>query len=184
MSKTKNSGPWKNADNADRSSKLQQQQQRSNPGGGGRPSSSSGSNSGGGGPDAHLKFQSIQAEADKLALSGMYTEAIELYTRALTVQPNDLNALVNRSRCHMMMGDNLEAVKDADKVFEIDPTYIRGVYQRAEALYSKGDFEEALLLYHRGHQARPDIQGFSVGIVKATESIRGALALINTDKVK
>lgn len=33
----------------------------------------------------------------------------------------------------------------------------KGVYQKAEALYNRGDFELALVYYHRGNQYRPEV---------------------------
>ena len=47
----------------------------------------------------------------------------------------------------------------------------QGLYQKAEALYSKGEFELALVFYHRGHKLRPELQEFRLGINKAQEAI-------------
>lgn len=47
----------------------------------------------------------------------------------------------------------------------------QGLYQKAEALYTMGDFEFALVFYHRGHKLRPELQEFRLGIQKAQEAI-------------
>lgn len=52
---------------------------------------------------------------------------------------------------------------------------LQAIFAKAEALYSKGDFEMALLHYHRGHQAKPDVDDFRLGIQKAKEAINNAI---------
>ena len=47
----------------------------------------------------------------------------------------------------------------------------QGLYQKAEALYTMGDFEFALVFFHRGHKLRPELQEFRLGIQKAQEAI-------------
>ena len=49
--------------------------------------------------------------------------------------------------------------------------FCQGLYQKAEALYQMGDFEYALVFYHRGHKLRPELQEFRLGIQKAQEAI-------------
>jgi tetratricopeptide repeat protein 25 len=45
------------------------------------------------------------------------------------------------------------------------------LYQKAEALYAMGEFELALMFYHRGKKLRPDLREFQLGINKAQEAI-------------
>jgi hypothetical protein len=49
----------------------------------------------------------------------------------------------------------------------------RGILQKAETLYTTGDFEFALVFYHQGYKLRPD-QEFKVGIQKAQEAINNS----------
>ena len=49
--------------------------------------------------------------------------------------------------------------------------FLQGLYQKAEVLYSQGEFELALMFYHRGHKLRPELQEFTRGINKAQEAI-------------
>jgi len=48
---------------------------------------------------------------------------------------------------------------------------LQGLYQKAEALYTMGDFEFALVFYHRGCELRPELQKFRLGIQKSHEAI-------------
>lgn len=58
--------------------------------------------------------------------------------------------------------------------------FFKGVFQKAEALYAKGDFEMALVHYHRGKQFRPEIDEFRLGIQKAREAIDNSIGSKNT----
>ena len=46
---------------------------------------------------------------------------------------------------------------------------------KAEALYQKGDFETALVFYHRGNKLRPELQEFRLGIQKCEEAIDNSI---------
>lgn len=46
---------------------------------------------------------------------------------------------------------------------------------KAEALYQKGDFETALVYYHRGNKLRPELQEFRLGIQKSQEAINNSI---------
>lgn len=50
----------------------------------------------------------------------------------------------------------------------------QGILQKAETLYTMGDFEFALVFYHRGYKLRPDRE-FKVGIQKAQEAINNSV---------
>ena len=49
------------------------------------------------------------------------------------------------------------------------------MFQKAEALYQLGDFEMALVFFHRGHRLRPELQELRMGIQKAEEAIKNSI---------
>lgn len=127
-------------------------------------------------------FEIYKAEADSLFKQGEYRKSIESYTTALELQPSDKNCLVCRSKCHLQLGDTATALEDAELSLADDNTFHKGVYQKAQALYYQGDFEMALVFYHRGHKLRPELQEFRLGIQKAQEAIDNSVG--SPDKVK
>jgi len=54
-------------------------------------------------------------------------------------------------------------------------TFFKGIFQKAEALYATGDFEMALVYYHRGNKLRPEFNDFRLGIQKASEAIDNSI---------
>ncbi|KAM4598220.1 outer dynein arm-docking complex subunit 4 [Polymixia lowei] len=120
-------------------------------------------------------FSTYVAEGDQLYHKGEYMKAIESYSTALILQPDDKNCLVARSKCYLKMGDSENALGDAEASLKEDKEFFKGLYQKAEALYTMGDFEFALVFYHRGHKLRPELQEFRLGIQKAQEAIENSV---------
>lgn len=127
-------------------------------------------------------FEIYKAEADTLLKQGDYRKAIESYTIALELMSNDKTCLVARSRCYLALGDTRKALIDAESSLADDKTFHKGIFQKAEAMYYKGDFELALVFYHRGHKLRPELQEFRLGIQKAQEAIENSVG--TSDRVK
>ncbi|KAJ3364379.1 Tetratricopeptide repeat protein 25 [Allomyces javanicus] len=120
-------------------------------------------------------FQSYAAEGDILAKQGEFRKAIEAYTKALNMRPTEKNCLVARSKCYLQLGDSDLALQDAEAALKEDTEFFKGMYQKAEALYAKGDFEMALVFYHRGNKLRPELDEFRLGIQKAREAIDNSI---------
>ncbi|VDP63691.1 unnamed protein product [Schistosoma mattheei] len=55
--------------------------------------------------------------------------------------------------------------------------YLKAImaYDQGQILYNKGDFEHALVYFHRGQQQRPELQMFRLGIQKSEEAIENSL---------
>jgi tetratricopeptide (TPR) repeat protein len=107
----------------------------------------------------------------------------------LDIKPTDKFVLVARSRCYLAVGDSKSALEDAESALREDKDFFKVIYtftspffyssqakfQKAEALYAKGDFEMALVYYHRGHVLRPELDEFRLGIQKAREAIDNSI---------
>ncbi|XP_060757978.1 outer dynein arm-docking complex subunit 4 isoform X2 [Neoarius graeffei] len=81
----------------------------------------------------------------------------------------------------MAEGDQLFHKGQYSKAIE---RYSTGLYQKAEALYGMGDFEFALVFYHRGHKLRPELQEFRLGIQKAEEAITNSVGSPSSVKLE
>ena len=83
-----------------------------------------------------------------------------------------------RSKCHLQLGEPADAYEDAEIALKEDKEFFKAIFQKAEALYSKGDFELALVFYHRGNKLRPELDEFRLGIQKAREAISNSIGSI------
>ena len=95
--------------------------------------------------------------------------------QALDFQPDDRACLVSRSHCYLQLGNTTAALKDVEESLIEDKNYLKGLFQKAEVLYAMGDFEFALMFYHRGNKIRPQMQEFLLGIQKAQEAINNSI---------
>ncbi|WAR06265.1 TTC25-like protein [Mya arenaria] len=125
-------------------------------------------------------FEIYRAEADSLFKQGEYRKSIESYTLALELTPGEKNCLVARSKCYLQLGDMQSALNDAEASLQEDKDYHKGIFQKAQALYYQGDFEMALVFYHRGHKLRPELHEFRLGIQKGQEAIDNSVGCKST----
>ncbi|XP_030076979.1 outer dynein arm-docking complex subunit 4 [Microcaecilia unicolor] len=124
------------------------------------------------------------AEGEQLYQKGEYRKAIDCYTCSLQHQPADKNCLVARSKCYLKLGKLQLALQDAESSLKLDKEFFRGLYQKAETLYAMGDFEFALVYYHRGYRQRPELQEFRLGIQKAQEAIDNSVGSPSSVKLE
>ncbi|CAG9768280.1 unnamed protein product [Ceutorhynchus assimilis] len=110
--------------------------------------------------------------------------AIDFMSKALELNPTEKNSLVARSKCYILLGQPENALKDAETALHVDKTFIKAIYQKAEALYYLGDFEHSLMYYHRGLHIRPDHQGFKLGVQKSQKAIENAIGSFLPSKSK
>lgn len=120
-------------------------------------------------------FENFKSEGDVLYKHCEFKKALNSFDKALDIKPGDFNCLVARSQCHIELGNADAALADAEEILREDPKHIKGLSQKAAALYQKGDFEHALLFYHRGHKLRPEVQAFRLGIQKSQEAIENSI---------
>ncbi|EPQ13659.1 Tetratricopeptide repeat protein 25 [Myotis brandtii] len=123
-------------------------------------------------------FPSYMAEGERLYLCGEFSKAALSFSN-----DGDKNCLVARSKCYLKMGELEKSLKDAEDSLQGDPTFCKGILQKAETLYTMGDFEFALVFYHRGYKLRPDRE-FKVGIQKAQEAINNSVGTPSSIKLE
>lgn len=148
----------------------------------------------GGGTVDLAGYNKYIAEGDVMTGMGpiKYEIALDLFNKALLcVSPNDVLevsfaklGLYHRSRCYLALGNHVAALKDAEMILKEDPTFVHGISAKAEALYFCGDFESALVFFHRGHKLRPEFQQFRMGINKCREAITNAIGSTDACQLK
>ncbi|GAB1600111.1 tetratricopeptide repeat protein 25-like isoform X1, partial [Argonauta hians] len=76
------------------------------------------------------------------------------------------------------------ALNDAEMALLQGTDFIPAILRKAEALYQLGDFETALVYFHRGNKLRPELQEFLLGISKAQEAINNSIGCFNRVKLQ
>ncbi|KXS17064.1 TPR-like protein [Gonapodya prolifera JEL478] len=133
---------------------------------------------GGGMVDPALQaFHTAFAEAELHFRHGDATTALSKYNAALEARPGDRAVLLARSRCLLSLGLAKQALQDADALLALEKENARAILLRAEALFASGNFENALVWFHRGARLKPEIDEFRLGIQKAQESILSGIGI-------
>ncbi|CAH8467734.1 unnamed protein product [Schistosoma rodhaini] len=120
-------------------------------------------------------FEVYRSEGDAFLMKKKYLKAIVAYDQALDRKENDRHCLLRRSSCYLALGNLTKALSDADVALLEDSNYYKALYLKGQILYNKGDFEHALVYFHRGQQQRPELQMFRLGIQKSEEAIENSL---------
>lgn len=91
----------------------------------------------------------------------------------------DINALIARSKCYLLLGDTVKALEDAETALSCEKDNIRAIQQKAEALYFLGQFEQSLMYFHRGLKIRPELDTFRLGVQTTRKAIENTIGLNN-----
>ncbi|CAG2212974.1 TTC25 [Mytilus edulis] len=126
-------------------------------------------------------FETLRDEGEYFVHVKQFQKAIE----SPGDEHRDKNCLVTRSKCWLQLGNAENALTDAEEALREDKDFIRvGLYQKAEALYQLGDFETALVFFHRGHKLRPELQELRMGIQKSEEAINNSIGVPESVKLQ
>jgi len=102
------------------------------------------------------------------------TRTLFYLSKAVEMNNYDESALVIRSKCYFILGRNDEAVKDALDAVTINPHNAAAKEALAVALYANGQFEKALVYFHRLYRKRSTAY-YSAWVKRCEETIRSYL---------
>lgn len=87
-----------------------------------------------------------------------YPVALELYTKAIEVEPNNHIFYSNRAACYMKMDKFQEALEDSEKCIQINHTFAKGYQRKGSALGKLEKFWESFVSYSKGSLYDPSNQ--------------------------
>lgn len=79
-----------------------------------------------------------------------YAGAVKHYTEAIKADPNSHTYYSNRSAAFASMNKPQDALADADKCINMEPTFARGYGRKGVALYKLGRYADAMVAYSSG----------------------------------
>ena len=94
-----------------------------------------------------------------------FEKAIDLFSKAIEVSENPNHVLYsNRSACYTSLHKYDDALKDAEKCVEINPTWAKGYNRVAAAYYGEGRFDDAEKQYQKALEIDPSNKMAKTGI--------------------
>ncbi|KAL6264536.1 hypothetical protein P5V15_004642 [Pogonomyrmex californicus] len=107
-------------------------------------------------PEDAARAELYKEEANEYFKNQVYDKAIELYTKAIDLNPSVAVYYGNRSIAYLKTECFGYALTDASRAIELDRNYVKGYYRRAAAYMSLGKFKLALTDYMTVRKARPN----------------------------
>ena len=95
---------------------------------------------------------SATAEAQELIDADRPAEALTLLDRALSLEPDDAEALLLRSTARFMLGDVEAGRRDLDRALVLDPQLRQGWLNRAAVAVSEERYDDALAAFRHAEE--------------------------------
>jgi stress-induced-phosphoprotein 1 len=112
----------------------------------------------------------LKALGNKAIAEKNFDEAIDKFTQAIAIQPENHILYSNRSAAYASKKDWDNALTDASKTTEIKPDWAKGWSRKGAALHGKGDLDGAIEAYEAGLKHDPNNAQLKSGL----ESVRKA----------
>ncbi|KAH7863951.1 hypothetical protein Vadar_023927 [Vaccinium darrowii] len=103
-----------------------------------------------------------------------YPEAVRHYTEALRRNPKDPRVYSNRAACYTKLTAMPEALKDAEKCIELDPTFVKGYSRKGAVQFFMKEYDKALETYQEGLKHEPRNQELLDGVRRCVEQVNKA----------
>ncbi|KAI9301753.1 hypothetical protein BJ944DRAFT_257413 [Cunninghamella echinulata] len=87
--------------------------------------------------------QSLKDKGNKLFGTKKYEEAIVAYTNALRFKSDPIY-YSNRAACYSFLGKHDLVIADTNEALKLDPSYVKAINRRAQALEKENQLEDAL----------------------------------------
>lgn len=90
-----------------------------------------------------LRSRQLAIKGNEMAHLGHYTAAIELFSEAIKLDPNDHRFFGNRSYCYDRIQQYEKALKDAEKAISLAKSWAKGYFRQGRALAGLKMFPDA-----------------------------------------
>src|SRR6266496_605824 len=104
-------------------------------------------------PDAKECYDRAMALTD----DGQYDQAIELFTRVLSLQPDYPEAYLHRGRCYDRKADHDRAIADFNEAIRCNPTHGKLYLMRGVAYQRREQYEECIADYTKALDLEPTL---------------------------
>ncbi|KDN51281.1 hypothetical protein RSAG8_00910, partial [Rhizoctonia solani AG-8 WAC10335] len=116
----------------------------------------------------------LKDQGNKAFAAKRYDEAIDLFTKAIALDPSNHVLYSNRSAAKAGKKLWLEALEDADQCIKVNPTWSKGYARKGAALHGAQRWEEAIAAYEEG-LAIEDSPALQKGLKEVKEAAAAAV---------
>jgi len=133
-------------------------------------------NGGSAGEDRKAEAQTHKATGNTAFATGKYQEAIAAFTKAIECDGTDHVFFSNRSASYASLEQYKEAIADAEKCIELNPSWGKGYTRLGLAKFKSGDLLGAKEAYRAGMKVDKGSQPLADGLAKVEAAMAAARA--------
>ena len=89
------------------------------------------------------KTNRLLEQASELVSLDEFDEALNIYTKILKINPNNIGALIDKAVTLQRIGKNSQALKLFERALKIQPTNIDGLIGMGSVLHGQKKFSDA-----------------------------------------
>ena len=93
---------------------------------------------------ASLKSEQLMAQAYELCQEGLFDDAISCYDKILSMEPDNIPALVDKAATLQNMGKPKKAILMFDMALKLDPNNVDALLNKGAALHTLNRFDESI----------------------------------------
>lgn len=125
--------------------------------------------------EVQKQSDALKNEANELFAGGKYLPAIEVYTRAIELTPNNAVLYSNRAFAHIKTEAFGSALIDAQKSIDLDKKYIKGYYRMATAKLALGKHKEALNYFRQVVKLVPNDRDARTKLAECEKTVKARM---------
>lgn len=113
----------------------------------------------------------LKVEGNVAMSAGKYTEALELYSRAIDCNPKNAVYYCNRAAAKSKLNDHVSAIADCKTAIELDPKYSKAYGRLGLAYCGLESYVSALENYKKAYDLEPDNEGYRKNFELAQQKV-------------
>ncbi len=122
--------------------------------------------------------KSFYKQGEKYYEAGTYNEAVNQYTEALKLEPQNEKVLLARAKAYKQLGQTEKAIKDYDQLVSLEPKDAEISYEAGKLYYEAGDYEKASNLLIRATSLDHNmVKAYQINIVSLAKLKKFEIAL-------
>ncbi|XP_059847245.1 small glutamine-rich tetratricopeptide repeat-containing protein alpha-like isoform X1 [Hypanus sabinus] len=120
------------------------------------------------------KAELLKTEGNEQMKIENYQSAVDYYTKAIELNPNNAVYFCNRAAAYSKLGNYGGAVQDCEKAIAFDPCYSKAYGRMGLALASLNKYSEAVNYYKKALELDPDNESYKANLSVAEQKIKDA----------
>ncbi|XP_013917156.1 PREDICTED: small glutamine-rich tetratricopeptide repeat-containing protein beta-like [Thamnophis sirtalis] len=123
-------------------------------------------------PEDLEKADQLKDEGNNHMKEDNYAAAVDCYTRAIELDPNNAVYYCNRAAAQSKLNNHSEAIKDCERAIAIDPKYSKAYGRMGLALTSMNKYREAINSYQKALDLDPENDSYKSNLKIAEQKSR------------